>query len=124
MWFQEVLMIGLVVVGCSDGIDYVNDQLEGRCRMTLMVEDMLEDSDKAFHEKCDLWLDVTERQRAREMAESIGRSLYRPAPLGYGDGQYLVVFYHNVPNNALPILHRSGKYLSSDWRPLFPSGRR
>jgi tetratricopeptide (TPR) repeat protein len=123
-WFQQASLLGLVVAGCSEGIAYIGEQLEGKCHMKLMVEDVLEDSDRAFHPTCDLWLDDEERQRAREMAETIGRSLYRPAPLGYGDGQYLVVFYHNVPNNSLPILHRSGRYLSSEWRPLFPSGRR
>lgn len=36
-------------------------------------------------------------------------------PLGYGDGQYLIGFEHNTPNNTLPIFWGTG----NGWRPLF-----
>lgn len=37
-----------------------------------------------------------------------GRTLEPSAPLGYGNGQLLLAFHHNVPDNTLPIIWAEG----------------
>ncbi len=59
--------------------------------------------------------DRTERQMARQIAESVGVKLQRRQPLGYGEMAALVVFSQSCPNNTLPILWAA----SDEWVPLF-----
>jgi hypothetical protein len=55
---------------------------------------------------------------ARQVAENYGRGLWPQHPLGWRDGQLLLGFHHNIPDNALPIIwydeHQSG------WTPVLP----
>lgn len=44
-----------------------------------------------------------------------GSRLLPEHPLGYKDGQLLVGFFHNVPDNALPVLWTE----KDDWTPIF-----
>ena len=52
------------------------------------------------------------------LAEHYGRELYPEHPLGYKDGQLLLGFPHNIPDNSLPIVWWSGG--PSNWKPAFP----
>jgi hypothetical protein len=58
---------------------------------------------------------------AKDVAEKIGRmygSVLLPAhPLGFNDGQLLVGFYHNTPDNTLPIIWYAGP--NAPWVPIF-----
>ena len=70
----------------------------------------------AFSESSTVFAHHAERMEARRVAESVGVSLERRQPLGYGGMEALVVFPEACPNNTLPILwSEAGK-----WRPLFP----
>lgn len=73
----------------------------------------------AFSEKCEIWDNEDQRQRAKALAVDIGSRIYRSQPLGYGGLGLLVVFPTTVPNNSLPILHTSSKNRAKPWRPLF-----
>lgn len=42
------------------------------------------------------------------VAEHYGRILVPAAPLGFGNGQLLLAFHHNVPDNTLPIIWAEG----------------
>ena len=46
----------------------------------------------------------TLREPTMKMAEYYGNKLRPGSSLGYGDGQLLIGFWYNVPNNSLPIL--------------------
>ena len=59
--------------------------------------------------------DDTDRQIARQIAESVGVKLQRRQPLGYGNMAASIVFSQSCPNNTLPILWAS----SDEWVPLF-----
>ena len=69
-------------------------------------------SDKQVHELCPY---------ARDFCEKYGKISIENEdymlkwPLGYGDGQYLIGFEYNTPDNTLPIFW--GK--SNGWQPLF-----
>ncbi|OXT01963.1 hypothetical protein B7H23_03225 [Notoacmeibacter marinus] len=60
-----------------------------------------------------------ERDRAKTVATDIGATIYRNAPLGYGDQALSIVFPSSVPNNSLPLLHSRGKGSGPQWQPLF-----
>jgi hypothetical protein len=54
---------------------------------------------------------------ARLLAKKYGDYLLPASPLGYKDGQLLLGFSHNVPDNTLPIIwYDEG---DRDWFPLF-----
>lgn len=76
----------------------------------------LSDEDRAFAPTSRAFDDPTSREEARTNAAEIGARIVTRNPLGWHDGQALIVFESHVPNNSLPILWAEGK----NWRPLFP----
>jgi hypothetical protein len=57
-----------------------------------------------------------EQGHARGLAQRFGERLWKQHPRGYKDGQLLLGFHHNVPDNSLPILWWGE---SSTWYPMF-----
>ena len=55
---------------------------------------------------------------AKHMAVHYGRKLVPLHPLGYKNGQMLLGFHHNVPDNTLPIFW--GRDMDRVWEPPFP----
>jgi len=56
------------------------------------------------------------REKIRATCEKIGGRLWPSHPLGFENGQLLVGFSHNTPDNTLPIFW-CDEY--DDWRPIF-----
>jgi hypothetical protein len=56
------------------------------------------------------------RERAREVAHRYGVVLSPDHPLGWEDGQLLLGFHHNVPDNTLPIIWWDED--QPPWRPI------
>lgn len=54
---------------------------------------------------------------SRAVAEAYGAALWPRWPLGFDDGQLLLAFHHNIPDNSLPILWFDNH---PTWRPAFP----
>jgi hypothetical protein len=61
-----------------------------------------------------IWFDCLE---LKNIAEGYGRKLDSTGPLGFGDGQLLLSFTHNTPNNAPPIFWNEGYQIP--WSPVF-----
>ena len=59
-----------------------------------------------------------DREKAKVIALTYGKKIAKSVPLGYKDGQLLIVFHDNCPNNSIPILWATGTS-SSPWTPLF-----
>jgi len=57
------------------------------------------------------------KQFAKSMCEEYGVSLFDNA-LGYNDGQLLLSFTHNTPDNTLPIFW-ADEHKDSPWTPMF-----
>ena len=55
--------------------------------------------------------------QARKMAENYGLRLVPLHPLGFDDGELLIGFHHNTPDNSLPIIWYDDD--PSDWMPVF-----
>jgi len=60
-----------------------------------------------------------DRLKIRATCEVIGQRLWNPYPLGYKDGQLLIGFTHNTPDNALPIFWLDGAAAGIIWDPIF-----
>ena len=55
-----------------------------------------------------------DKERSKDICEAHGNKLY-PHPLGYKNGQLLISFFHNTPDNVLPIFWCS----HANWLPIF-----
>jgi len=60
-----------------------------------------------------------DRLKIRTTCETIGSQLWPEHPLGYKDGQLLLGFNHNTPDNALPIFWVEGTEIGQAWEPIF-----
>lgn len=103
----------------SGGVDAV----EQRSRtLAFKVEfapcDLLTESDQCFSENSKIFTSEADREKAKEVALTYGKKIAKNVPLGYRDGQLLVVFPDNCPNNSLSILWATGTS-RSPWTPLF-----
>jgi hypothetical protein len=56
---------------------------------------------------------------AKNMCISYGNKLLPGHPLGYKNGEFLIGFYHNVPDNTLPIIWSNGNGRGIKWHPIF-----
>lgn len=80
----------------------------------------LDDSFKAFDPDSRYFLNSPSNidpLKARQLAEHYGSTIWPKHPLGYNDGQLLLGFFHNTPDNALPIFWENGRRIS--WSPVF-----
>ena len=55
---------------------------------------------------------------AEKMCRAYGDRLYPDSPLGYKDGQLLLGFHHNIPDNTLPIVWFDEE-TDFPWTPIF-----
>ncbi len=60
---------------------------------------------------------VVDSSLVKRFAEHYGQILWPSNPLGYRDGQYLLGFHHNTPDNTLPIFWYDED--GSTWNPIF-----
>ena len=111
----------VAAAGTSEGIQALGRFLnDAPLNVSVLVGDELGSESMAFNESAPMWVDSTERERAHEIARSVGERLEGRAPLGFGGIQGLVVFEGNCPNTSLPILHRQRKIMEETFKPLFP----
>ena len=116
---SEASVCYYVLFGRKDGLDLVRNE-------TLFTEVKcvceLDDSYKCFHEKSRYFLDhkdvAIDKAFAEKMCERYGIRLLPDDPLGFDDGQLLIGFHHNTPDNTLPIIwyDEPGRH---SWTPVF-----
>jgi hypothetical protein len=58
-----------------------------------------------------------DRSFAESMARAHGDRLWSEHPMGFDDGQLLIGFHHNTPDNTLPIIWNDEA--TSGWTPIF-----
>ncbi|MBI2302780.1 MAG: hypothetical protein HYU66_28070 [Armatimonadetes bacterium] len=102
----------MALAGFVDGLKRISEQT-GLGRP--LVIDELTDEDRAFSSTSRAFPEEALRDLARECMERTGRRLCPDFPLGYADGQALIAFDHNTPNNTLPVIWKRTEY----WIPLF-----
>ena len=60
-----------------------------------------------------------DRVKIRSTCERLGQRLLPRHPLGFRDGQLLLGFNHNTPDNTLPIFWGGNEALAGPWRSIF-----
>lgn len=81
----------------------------------------LDDSYKAFESEARYFRDSpawVNRGKLREMISGYGEALYPGRGLGFKDGQLLLAFSHNTPDNTPAVFWVAGG--SQSWVPVFP----
>ncbi|AUN42891.1 hypothetical protein ASU32_07385 [Tsukamurella tyrosinosolvens] len=80
----------------------------------------IDDTEKAFSDQSRAYrgANLIRSQDGQSIAQTYGSILTPGSPLGFKDGQLLLGFEHNVPDNTLPIFWLSESNLN--WEPIFP----
>lgn len=102
----------------SDGLAVLNgpDFFDGKA--SCLFE--LDDTYKAFHPTQQYFLpSLTGFDQAvfQALARHYGAHLFPEGALGYRDGQLMLGFTHNTPDNTLPIFWNEGR--TAPWNPIF-----
>lgn len=74
---------------------------------------------RAFDPEAGVFASEQERVDALDLVSSIGQSLVKSAPLGYGARALLVLNDYNISNNAPAVFWKAGQYGGRPWTPLF-----
>ena len=116
-WPAEVDVFILVIAGFEHGLNKVEAAAsELGWQATVHVDDLLDDSDRCFHEDSRFFPDVNAREQAEALCARFGALVSAKAPVGFGDTEAAVCFEYRCPNNSLPVLWQS----NDDWKALFP----
>ena len=81
---------------------------------------VFDSSFKCFEKNSRYFLDTNseiQRDYAKEMCKKYGMKWFKDYPndlLGFDDGQLLLGFRHNIPDNTIPII-----WQCEDWQPIF-----
>ena len=87
--------------------------------VTVILGKTLGEQDRVFSPETAIVPDPEKRELLQVACEAVGRELRPQHPLGYGNGQALVVFSYDIPNNSLPVLYEPGVWGGKEWLPLF-----
>lgn len=109
----------LSLFATTEGLEKLNRPELFNGRAACLFE--LDSSFKAFSTGSRYFTDAPEWFNVdvfRKMARTYGKKLKPRSPFGYKDGQLLLAFAHNTPNNTLPIFWDQG--ILTRWHPVFP----
>lgn len=114
---RNIKVVIATVCGLESGKEAIEKQaLQLPFNVEVYICDTLNDSNRCFTEESSFFENELDRNKAKEIALKYGTKIQKRNPLGYDEGQLIVVFPDTCPNNSLPIL-----WCSSDpsWFPLF-----
>lgn len=109
----------LALFATTEGLNRLNapELFDGRASCLFELDSsfrVFSDNARYFADSPD-WFNATDFQA---MARQYGASLQPHIPVGYKDGQLLLAFAHNTPDNTLPIFWDQGT--RKQWQPIFP----
>jgi hypothetical protein len=111
-WFSELFpnspRIILMLVAATDK---AISRIRATTNMQPVCHTVFTARQSVFDSKCK-WFSESEKKHILKYCMIADKQL----PLGKGNAALLVSFYHNCPNNSLPILHVD----KAKWRGLFP----
>lgn len=110
--FPNTKFYYLVLVTTLDGIKLISKKTD----MEIIPVITLNDKHKAFSKNSIYFPDSNKREKIKQMCLHYGKICHPEAPLGFGDGQLLVGFSHNIPDNTLPIIWST----ENEWNGIFP----
>ncbi|UUW70489.1 phosphoribosyltransferase-like protein [Pseudomonas oryzihabitans] len=102
----------------AHGLEKLNDAKLFNGQAMSLFE--LDETYKAFHDSSRYFSnppDWFDKEQMRDIVVCYGSKLWPSHPLGYKDGQLLIGFSHNTPDNVPPIFWHEGK--GAQWSPAF-----
>jgi len=102
----------LALVGCREG----KEVIEKSTPMKVVLGEELDERFRCFSGISTIYPDPNERVEARRVMEEKGKMLYE-YPLGYDNMELAIAFYHNTPDNSLPVIWK--RMPDGSWYPLF-----
>ncbi len=109
----------LTLFATTGALNHIQSELGTALRSETVFE--LDDSYKAFSTDSRIFKApqaVIDPAFAKKMAEAYGKTLCADHPLGWRDCQLLLGFFHNVPDNTLPIIWFAESE-GPQWRSVF-----
>lgn len=113
-----------MLIATKDAIDVLMEELEKGKRIKAISSMVLDDRERAFSDASYVFSDKRVagiQSIAESFCEFYGRvavdgwGYMESHPLGYKNGQYMIGFAYNTPDNTLPIFWGTG----NGWFPLF-----
>lgn len=105
----------IALVGTLRGKNIVEQQLFDKCDYCIT----LDNSYRVFSESARYFRGVSKigcnKEDILSMCQTRGQYLNPNNPKGYKDGQLMIGFFHNTPNNTLPIFWSENR----NWKPIF-----
>jgi hypothetical protein len=104
----------LVLFATQHGLEFIK-QLKRYDTVAAVYE--LDDSFKALEANSRIFNAANvdfDREKVKATCQKYGSQLWPQYPLGYKDGQLLIGFNHNTPDNTLPLF-----WADAPWRPIF-----
>ena len=109
----------LALFATTEGLEQLNapELFDGRATCLFELDSSFKafSGDARYFAESPPWFTATAFQA---MAREYGASLQPDLPVGYKDGQLLLAFAHNTPDNTLPIFWDQGT--RTHWHPIFP----
>jgi hypothetical protein len=109
----------LALFATTEGLERLNapELFDGRasCLFELDSSFRVFGADARYFSDSPTWFNAANFQ---VMARRYGAGLQPRWPMGYKDGQLLLAFAHNTPDNTLPIFWDQGS--RTKWHPVFP----
>lgn len=112
---QDIKYLYLALTGFLNGVNNIEKNTKGKVKVIMGTQPM-DDSFRCFSESSLIYENPKGRKKAEKIMKTAGRMLYK-YPLGYENDQAAVAFYHNTPNNSLPVIWKKMK--DGSWYPLF-----
>ena len=113
----DVKVSYFVLFATDAGIDKVRSSAEFdsvECVFSLDDSFKAFASDSRYFESCPTGI---KRDKALKIFRHYGSKLWKDYPLGYKDGQLLLGFWHNTPDNTLPAIWYNET--PGQWTPIF-----
>jgi hypothetical protein len=113
--YPDIEISYLVLFGTEQGIQKVK---EAKIFDRVEAVTTLDKTFKAFDWESRYFKNVPDdidRNKAHNIAIQYGKQIHKEAPIGHEEGQLLIGFFHNTPDNTLPIFWAENE----DWQPVF-----
>lgn len=115
---KDVELRYLSLFATSEGLQKMNHPSMFNGNATCLFE--LDDTYKSLSDTSRYFLGAPEwfdKEELLSFAKNYGKKIWPDFPLGYKDGQLLLGFSHNTPDNTLPIFWHEGHDVP--WDPVF-----
>jgi hypothetical protein len=101
------------LLATTEGLNYIKNNADYN-RVACIFE--LDDTFKCFSDTSRYFIDdKIEKLSTKEICEFYGSQIFPGHPLGYDGCQLLLAFFHNTPDNSLPIFWSN----KGTWEPIF-----